>query len=646
MIGLYDLIDLGLPEAAISAWLSGHDLSDMVDGVDLPPLSPRERRQVADAWWFIARPGQLWRPGVEFITDHQCGRGWGKDRAISEFIVGKDCAGDPERWGGYAIVVGPDPTQVKRDCLFGPSGIFGAAKRASASGNGPAIVEQNLNDRWLRFAAPRGGGGGGLTVYWAASSDPKSVHGANVGLVWWDEFGVSYHRKRDEQGNNAWGALRPAIRLGPDPKVIITQTPSRAPEVRALWRDAERPECPRCRDAWTLERGPWRGEVGREPWRLPRSEQRRVHPLLNTRTTEPSRECPACGTSITAEVRIVFGDTRDNPAIAARARADADRAIKSGAAHAHLAFAPRGEADASPQGALVRHEDVRMVEARWPDLEAAARRGQVPDPWMAVLGSLGAEEVVVVADPAVTSKEGSDETGVVASCRCPAPSAGGGDDGAADDEPDGLARAVGLQDASVRPDEVDGAPSATWAPRAYWLACCWGARRIVVETNNGGDEVLAVVRDLCARGLRESEVMARLREDLPELAGVPDARLSVLARRVAASSRGIAVESVGRRARKPVRLGWYGATAQMGRQALACVDRLGGAEHWRQALGQMTDYEQPAGGATDDKIDRGDAVCSAAQVVLGVRETHRGEVDDPALGGSGWMDRVAGALAR
>lgn len=618
MLGLYDLLAAGVPDDDVAAWLGGAEVGG------LPRLSTPEARVLAGSWWFWARPGQFWTPGPEFITDYQAGRGWGKDFALSETIC--EAALDPERWGGHAIVVGPDPTQVKRDCLFGPSGIFAAADRRARAGTGPSIADRNLVDRWLKFDAPRGGGGAGLTVYWAASSDPKSVHGANVGLVWWDEFGVSYHRKLDEQGNNAWQALRPAVRAGPDPKIIITQTPSRAPEVRALQRDAERPECPPCRAAWVAEHGVFRGEPGTEPWRLPRSPQRRLHPLLNTRTTEPVRTCPACSATVIAEVRSVLGDTRDNPNIAGRARQDATNALATGQSWAFLRFAPRGEVDGVGEGMLVRDEQVERLPYEAPSWERLST--QVPDRWTLALRAAGVapSDVVVFVDPAVTSTGSSDESGVVAS---------GLAEGAGQE---GRDRSVGLQDWSVRPDEVEGAPSAVWAPRAWRLAVLWGASRIVVEVNQGGDEVLSAVRDLVARPLSEAQALALLREEFP---GASDARLGLLARRVAASSRGLAVESVRRLAPKPARVEWYGRTAALGQQAVLCCDWLGGARHWQTPLAQLAGYEPPREGAPASakrgRKDRGDALVAGAQVNLGVRETARGEVEQA---GGGWLGKV------
>lgn len=645
LLSLYDVLGDGHSADRVLAWASGAE----VDG--LPRLSARDAALLLDSWEFSARPGQRWEPGPEFITDIEAGRGFGKTTVGGETI--NDCALDPERWGGYAVVVGPDPTEVLRDPLFGKAGIFAVAARRARAGLGPGIRLRNLNQRVLQFEAPRGGGGGGLTVHWAASSDPKSVHGLNVGLAWLEEFGVWYHRKLDEQGNNAWGALRPAIRLGLS-KVIVTQTPSRSPEVRRLQRDAERPECETCRRAYGRR---WKGEPGTEPWRLPRSEQVPLHPLLNTRTTVPVRTCPTCRSEVVATVRCVFGDTTDNPNLSARARADARSEVEGGTAAARMRFAPRGEVDSGAGGVLVQHDDVVRIEAHAPELP---RHGPVPDRWLAALAALGAEEVVVDVDPAVTATESSDETGVVAACsrRVAVPTG-------AEKEGDGGAGAtvlgaVLLQDASVRPAEVEHcAPSTVWAPRAYRTAVLWGATRIVVETNQGGDEVLSAVQDLVRAGLAEATAIAWLREEYPEVA--EPARLAALARRLVSSARRLSVASVRRVGSKGARFEWYGRTAAyggpqrqegdesapgpgavVGRQAVLCCPWLGGAVHWQPVLAQLTGYEAPREGGRRERPrkDRADAAVSAAQQLLGVVEVSAEEVRDPAQ--DSWLATVGG----
>jgi phage terminase large subunit-like protein len=607
-VNLYDLLSDGLDPAEV-----------------LARLPPRDRTALADAWAFWARPGQHWRPGVEFITMHEGGRGSGKSWAARSAIF--DAANNPDRWGGHAVIAGPDPTAVDSDMLHGLSGIVSTGTHLAEAGLIPRFI-YNPSKLRLVFDQPRGGGTG-LTVMIRASSNPKGGHGPNVGLAWFDEFGVWWHDKVDPAGKNFWRAIRPAIRAGhPDSKVIITLTPSKSPEVRIMQANSERPECPACRADWLRRNGgKYIGEALKEPWRLPRSEQPTLHPLLNTRTTVSERLCPTCGTRVVAEVRTVFFDTRDNPMTDEPSRLRAAAELASGRTEARQTYAPRGEIDSSVEGALVKYDDIKHIPCDVAE-DAPGGRGPLPDRWSLALARLGADEVVVVVDPAVTATDGSDETGVVASC---SRHVGAGDDA--------REQVVGLQDWSVRPDEVDGAPSLVWAPRAYWLACLWGARRIVVETNQGGEEVLSAVRDLIAAPPSETAVMARLRGEFPDAS---DARLGALARRIAADARAVKVEHVHRRADKEARFEWYGRTASRGQQAVLCASWLGGPQHWSTSVAQITGHEPPRPGAPRAKPrkDRGDALVASAQVLLRVVETHRGEVvDAPA---PGWMGKVGG----
>lgn len=84
------------------------------------------------------------------------------------------------------------------------------------------------------------------------------------------------------------------------------------------------------------------------------------------------------------------------------------------------------------------------------------------------------EKVIVAVDPAASSNEGSDETGIVVV-------------GLARD-PDGYARGYVLEDGSLK-----GSPE-EWARKAVNLYRKWSADKIVAEKNQGGEMVLSVIR--------------------------------------------------------------------------------------------------------------------------------------------------------
>lgn len=577
-------------------------------------LSAATRKQVAASWEFRARPGQRWTPGPEFITDYECGRGFGKNFGQAENMC--DASLDPERWGGYAVIGGPDPLQVKRDCI---TALISAAQRRAKAGIGPGIQSINYNDRKLQFEAPKGGGTGGLQIQWGASSNPKSFRGPNYGLAWLDEFGVWYHEVRDQAGKNAWEALEPAIRAGTSAKVIITQTPSMAPQVRALQRDAERPECLVCRKEHLSKTpdGIWRGEMGQEPWRLPSSPRPKVHPLLGTRTTQPVRTCPTCSQEVIAVVRLVTGSTLDNPFIDIDARARASRSLGGGSQASRMEFDPQGESDSVPQGTLIDPDKVTKLH-----LEVSA---QDADRWQTVLNTLGAERTLVFVDPAVTSNENSDDTGLVVSCLRRITTNGHQHD-----------QVVGLQDATVRPIDLKGsqAPSEVWAPKAVWLAMCWGATTICVETNQGGAEVLASLRAALANIPSEDEILERISKEMDRPAvirGWPS--LMPCARRMHAIGKSIHIETVSRKSDKPTRWGWYGESASRQEQALLALDWIDGLRHWSPALAQAGAYDPGRVKKGKGKKDRFDAVIAAAQELLGVKEV-KGKIKTP---GENWM---------
>ena len=196
----------------------------------------------------------------------------------------------------------------------------------------------------------------------------------------------------------------------------------------------------------------------------------------------------------------------------------------------------------------------------------------------------------------------------------------------------------------MRPAEATlGAPSSVWAPRAYRLACLWDARRIVVEVNQGGEEVLSAVQDLVDRPPTEAQCAAWILEEMADVPNMTPQRIAVVARRVAASARRISVESTHRRSDKPTRTEWYGRTAALGRQGVLCCPWLGGPQHWQQTIGQITGFEPPREGARRERPrkDRGDATIAAAQILLGVQETASGAIHDPRA--DAWFGRTGPA---
>jgi len=108
------------------------------------------------------------------------------------------------------------------------------------------------------------------------------------------------------------------------------------------------------------------------------------------------------------------------------------------------------------------------------------------------------ERIVVTIDPAVTSSEESDATGLVVAGRGPAPAGWEPPEGVLD-----LARAMAAPHLYVLHSEQDRWTPTEACTRAVELALLYGADELVVEANNGGDYLTAVLyAALDAAGVR------------------------------------------------------------------------------------------------------------------------------------------------
>ena len=557
---IYDLIER-YGEDEVERWLAGEEGS-IAD--EAGRLDDAEAEALIKFWPFWARPGQRWTPGPETITYYSAGRGFGKTVVLSN-IIG-EAALEPERWGHEALLIGITPADVRETNIQGPTGIVATCERY-----GYPRPEVRLSPPYsLTFPHPQGGNRRGLHVRVASSNKPEHARGPNIGLLLADEWAF-FADVRDEQGLTTWEAAMHALRVGEE-RAVIVSSPSRKAAVRDMLRRAEQPEC----------------SCGH---RLDKSPRRRFSELFTADSTEPVRECPACGETVTAEVRVIRASTLDNRANLKRRfleRVTRDLATGSRSALGEFGGEILDDDSASPIGSIQIH---RL------DLTTGL------DPWLDVRRALGLARVIVQVDPAVTSGEGSADTGVLAvGCRMR--------------EGDAPPPIFGLEDWSLPAADVEGSPSRTWAPRAAILAALWRADAIHIETNQGGDEVLSSAR---------SALVALTAADLAPYTSDPVAVSHALH-----AARAARVEGVTRRASKAARWDWAATYAASGDLSLILSPMLppgrdsDGREcgHWQTTREHLTRFVPGPGGrsSTRDPIDRGDTLIAAAQVLLGVRE--------------------------
>jgi phage terminase large subunit-like protein len=329
--------------------------------IDLPAvLSPAEARALLYDWSFWARPGQLPPAGNWRVWLLLAGRGFGKTRTGAELVRARVAAWTARR----LALVAPTAADARDVMVEGESGILAIS---------PPWDRPRYEPSKRRLTWPNGAI---ATLY--SADEPERLRGPQHDATWCDELGSWRYPE-------AWDMLMLGLRLGSDPRVVVTTTP-------------------------------------------------RPTKLIRTLLADPTAV-------------VTRGSTYEN---------------RTNLAPAFL------------QQIIRRYEGTRLGRQ---ELEA-----EILDDVPGALWTRGVIEasrasaaptlirVVVAIDPAVTSSEDSDETGIIVVGR------------------DGQGRGWVLADASGR------YPPAEWAKTAIAAYHSHRADRVVAEVNNGGEMVEATLR--------------------------------------------------------------------------------------------------------------------------------------------------------
>jgi phage terminase large subunit-like protein len=168
----------------------------------------RNRRQ-AESWHFNRRGPQMPPPGDWRVWLLMGGRGSGKTRAGAEWVHALASARPQIRIALVAETLG-DAREVMID---GVSGICRIAGRSR-----PEFEASRRRLVW-----PNGSIG---QIF--SSEDPESLRGPQFHLAWCDELGKWKHAQE------TWDMLQFGLRLGEDPRVLVTTTPRPVPLLRAM----------------------------------------------------------------------------------------------------------------------------------------------------------------------------------------------------------------------------------------------------------------------------------------------------------------------------------------------------------------------------------------------------------------------------
>ena len=164
-------------------------------------------------WWFLRRPEQKPPDGDWSIWLILSGRGWGKTRtgaeSLLEWVIGNPSHdGDPTEWA----VIGETIRDAREICVLGPSGIIRALERRGLKDGTDWTYHSTFGIITLHEH--------GQKIHVLGAQDGDVARGLNLSGAWLDELAKWRYAAA------AWiEGIAPALRIGENPRVIVTTTP-------------------------------------------------------------------------------------------------------------------------------------------------------------------------------------------------------------------------------------------------------------------------------------------------------------------------------------------------------------------------------------------------------------------------------------
>lgn len=185
----------------------------------LAQLSPQDRAFLNYHWPFWARPEQLQPAGDWSTWLNLAGRGFGKTRTGSETVRDWICGSTPLAKGRYRrLALVAETAADARDVLVeGDSGILACH---------PKAFRPRYEPSKRRLTWPNGAR---ATLYNA--TEPDQLRGPQHDGAWCDELAKWAHAQE------TWDQLQFGLRLGLNPRAIVTTTPRPLPIIRELIAD-------------------------------------------------------------------------------------------------------------------------------------------------------------------------------------------------------------------------------------------------------------------------------------------------------------------------------------------------------------------------------------------------------------------------
>ncbi len=175
----------------------------------LASLTKEERERLEFLWAFWARPSQLPPPGTWRTWLICAGRAYGKTRTGAEYVR----AAVEEGTAGRVALVGATAADTRDVIVEGESGLLAVCP----PWNRPVYEPSKRRVSWANGAI--------ATLY--SADEPDRLRGPQHDLGWADELAAWRYPE-------TWDQLQFGLRLGTDPRVIVTTTPRPTAIVKAL----------------------------------------------------------------------------------------------------------------------------------------------------------------------------------------------------------------------------------------------------------------------------------------------------------------------------------------------------------------------------------------------------------------------------
>lgn len=164
-------------------------------------------------WWWTSRPEQIPPEGDWLVHLALAGRGWGKSKAGSEWLVERcvmhpfDRTGTPTEW----LVIAETLSDARLICLEGPAGILRVLQR------------RGIKYRYIKSPKPMVILEEGAKIYCEGADSEDVGRGYNASGSWLDEI-AKWKKPRESWYNGIMPSLRADL-YGDHPRCFVTTTP-------------------------------------------------------------------------------------------------------------------------------------------------------------------------------------------------------------------------------------------------------------------------------------------------------------------------------------------------------------------------------------------------------------------------------------